>query len=167
MDHGDQVPAPSQHSSKSESAPIRQREGKLIPRSIPYAPFSKSDKITRIADWHDTVDTSTRGGRQGYTGQRRTREAYGASETNAFGYIHEEDEKSFSLVDSGPRRQTKARLPMGGRGRGLGQNRGTRGRGGFANRGYRAGGRGGYNDWNKVSKRAKRASNTPLALSSS
>jgi len=139
----------------------------LTPRSIPYAPFSKSDKITRIADWHDPAldnpGTNARGtGRQNYSvsaNRRPGREAYGASEINAFGYVHDEDEKSFSLVDSGARTSTRARMPTrGARGRGFASSRGARGRGtafqprgGFSGRGGRGGGRGGYTDWNKVS----------------
>ncbi|CAD6577232.1 MAG: hypothetical protein TREMPRED_001890 [Tremellales sp. Tagirdzhanova-0007] len=133
-------------------------------KDIPYAPFSKSDKITRIADWHDPahdlVGSTARGlGRQNYSvsaNRRPGREAYGASETNAFGYVHDEDEKSFSLVDSGARLSTRAKLPSrGAGGRGFGLTRGARGRGtgfqprgGFTGRGGR-GGRGGYTDWNK------------------
>ena len=127
----------------------------MIPLSIPYAPFSKSDKIARIADWHDPVTDTGRSGRQGYT-RRPGREAYGASESNAFGYVHEEDERSFSLVDSGARTNVRSKIPMRGRGRGgfvqRGGQYGSRGgRGWFGGRGGRSGGRGGYNDWNKVS----------------
>ncbi|ORY22762.1 eukaryotic translation initiation factor 3 subunit 7 [Naematelia encephala] len=133
-------------------------------KDIPYAPFSKSDKITRIADWHDPAlePTTGRGGRtQGVQIRRQGREAYGASETNAFGYVHEEDEKSFSLVDSGARaggvrgrapvRGATGRgrgTPLGGRGAARGRGAGF-GRGAFGGRGGRGGGRNGYNDWNK------------------
>ncbi|WVF72331.1 eukaryotic translation initiation factor 3 subunit D [Kwoniella sp. CBS 6097] len=127
-------------------------------KDIPYAPFSKSDKINRIADWHDASADATggRGGRQGYTQRRQGREAYGAAEGTVFGFVHDEDEKSFSLVDSGARTSTRGKpairgvRPMrgaatgrGGRGRG-----GPGGRGGFGGRG-RGGARGGYGDWNK------------------
>lgn len=124
--------------------------------SIPYAPYSKSDKISRIADWHDQAELNRNQRAQG--GQRRQREAYGAGESNAFGYIHEEDEKSFSVVDSG--RAAGARKPgtvnlrpnrgRGGAmrgGAGAGRGRGAP-RGGFAGRG-RGGGRGG--DFRQVS----------------
>ena len=179
MDHGVQVRAPSplnsrsqlfffsSHSLSSDSFTIL-IAGHIY--SIPYAPYSKSDKITRIADWHDPAleptGPSTRPGqRQNFSvtqNRRPGREAYGASEINAFGYVHDEDEKSFSLVDSGARPTNKARLPARGRGRGgfapggLGRG-GARGRGGafqsrggFGGRG-RGGGRGGYSDWNRVS----------------
>ncbi|WVQ98599.1 eukaryotic translation initiation factor 3 subunit D [Kwoniella sp. CBS 9459] len=128
-------------------------------KDIPYAPFSKSDKINRIADWHDpSADTAGgRGGRQNYTQRRQGREAYGAAEGTVFGFVHDEDEKSFSLVDSGARTSTRGKAPIrGGRPmRGLATGRGGRGRGGpggrggFGGRGGRGGGRGGYNDWNK------------------
>jgi translation initiation factor 3 subunit D len=33
---------------------------------VPYAPFSKGDKLGRMADWTDSKDQSGRGGRQQY-----------------------------------------------------------------------------------------------------
>ena len=128
----------------------------LLTLSIPYAPYSKSDKISRIADWHaDYADapTNRRMGGQRY----RTREAYGAADASAFGYVHEEDEKSFLLVDSGANRTSSRGRGVRGRGGravviGRGANRGaTRGgpaRGGFNSRG-RGGRWGGYDNFNK------------------
>ncbi|EIW69564.1 hypothetical protein TREMEDRAFT_39135 [Tremella mesenterica DSM 1558] len=125
-------------------------------KDIPYAPFSKSDRITRIADWHEPAPEGAPGRRNYNTNTRRPgREAFGASEANAFGYIHDDDDKSFSLVDSGSRPSTRGRGMMrggrGGRGFTIGRGRGGRGgvypsRGGFGGRGR---GRGGYGDWNK------------------
>nr|ODN81272.1 eukaryotic translation initiation factor 3 subunit D [Cryptococcus depauperatus CBS 7841]ODN99732.1 eukaryotic translation initiation factor 3 subunit D [Cryptococcus depauperatus CBS 7855] len=123
---------------------------------IPYAPFSKSDKITRIADWHDPQAEAATGARTARTaqpGSRRT--AYGAAEGTVFGFVHDEDEKSFSLVDSGVRTGVRGKAPIRGRNiRGI-STRGARGRGGqrggFGFRGGRGGGRGGYGDWNKAS----------------
>lgn len=131
--------------------------------SIPYAPFSKSDKITRIADWHDpaaegATSSNARGRQQPQANRRPGREAYGASEVNAFGYVHDEDEKSFSLVDNSSRAAVRGRSGLRGRTArgGAAQNRGptrTRlggnlgGRGGA--RGGRAGGRGGYGGYDK------------------
>jgi translation initiation factor 3 subunit D len=141
MGHGDLALVLLPISSKSESSSLKNTRIQLT-TSIPYAPFQKSDKIHRIADWHEaTVDASgrTRGGHSG-----RTRAAYGAGEANIFGYVHEEDEKSFSLVDSGkPVAKAKNALrPLGGRGRGGAAGRGnTRGRGGLGGRGD---GRGGF-----------------------
>lgn len=124
--------------------------------SIPYAPFSKSDKVTRIADWHDAPADANAGRQRQGQGRRQGREAYGAAEGTLFGFVHDEDEKSFSLVDSGARTNTRVKAPIrtarplrnaiptrGTRGRGAG-------RGGFGGRG-RGGARGGYGDWNKVS----------------
>ncbi|ODO03489.1 eukaryotic translation initiation factor 3 subunit D [Cryptococcus wingfieldii CBS 7118] len=121
--------------------------------SIPYAPFSKSDKITRIADWHDS-QTEAAGPRAGRTGQSGRRTAYGAAEGTVFGFVHDEDDKSFSLVDSGVRAGARGKAPIRGRStRGVASARGARGRGGqrggFGTRGGRGGGRGGYSDWNK------------------
>ncbi|WVQ78203.1 eukaryotic translation initiation factor 3 subunit D [Cryptococcus sp. DSM 104549] len=127
-------------------------------KDIPYAPFSKSDKINRIADWHDpSADTGAGGrtARQGAAGGRRPgREAYGAAEGTVFGFVHDEDEKSFSLVDSGVRAGARGKAPIRGRStRGGAATRGARGRGAprgaFGGRGGRGGGRGGYGDWNK------------------
>lgn len=98
--------------------------------------------------------TAPKGPRQG----QRRREAFGAGESNAFGYIHEEDEKSFSVVDSGRALAAgkKAGAPSlrGGAGRGgrggarggaqvggRGGAAGVRGRGGYTARGGRGGGR--------------------------
>lgn len=138
---------------------VTRRESALIFR-IPYVPFSKSDKISRIADWHEpALDMATGQRRQAYAsqGRRAGREAFGASEANAFGYVHDEDEKSFSLVDSGNRPAARGRSTMRGasRGRGFQAGRGGRGRGtGFQPRGGFAGrgrGRGGYwGDRNQV-----------------
>ncbi|KIR53284.1 eukaryotic translation initiation factor 3 subunit D [Cryptococcus gattii Ru294] len=124
-------------------------------KDIPYAPFSKSDKITRIADWHDPqaeAAAGTRTSRITQAGGRRT--AYGAAEGTVFGFVHDKDEKSFSLVDSGVRVGARGKAPIRGRSvRGVASARGVRGRGGqrggFSTRGGRGGARGGYGDWNK------------------
>ncbi|WVO21876.1 eukaryotic translation initiation factor 3 subunit D [Cryptococcus decagattii] len=124
-------------------------------KDIPYAPFSKSDKITRIADWHDPQAEAAAGARTARTtqaGARRT--AYGAAEGTVFGFVHDKDEKSFSLVDSGVRVGARGKAPIRGRSvRGVASARGVRGRGGqrggFSTRGGRGGARGGYGDWNK------------------
>lgn len=135
-----------------------------LTESIPYqayGPFAKHDKLTRIADWHSEGDAgASNQRRQQQQGRRQGREAYGASESNAFGYVHDEDEKSFSLVDNSSRaaargrssglrgRTTGARGMAGGqrpqRGRGIGAPQ----RGGYGTRG-RGGGRGGYGGYDK------------------
>ncbi|WRT66990.1 eukaryotic translation initiation factor 3 subunit D [Kwoniella shivajii] len=122
-------------------------------KDIPYAPFSKSDKVTRVADWHDAPADANNGRQRQGQARRGGREAYGAAEGTVFGFVHDEDEKSFSLVDSGARAGTRGKTPLRGRAiRSTAPTRGARGRGGarggFGGRG-RGGGRGGYSDWNK------------------
>ena len=118
-------------------------------KDIPYAPYSKSDKLGRFADWND-LDGTARAGtgapaptgapRSGgrYGGRGREQTAFGSGTASAFAYFHVEDEASFSLVDNktaAPRRGG----PTFGRGRG-----GTRGAGAVTAKGQR-GGRGGWN----------------------
>ncbi|TFK25985.1 eukaryotic translation initiation factor 3 subunit 7 [Coprinopsis marcescibilis] len=121
-------------------------------KDIPYAPFSKSDKLGRVADWNDlSTDNRQGGGAQsaqqnrgsGPAGRRRDgAQAFGSGTASAFAYFHAEDESSFSIVDN------KGPAPRRGSGfnRGRGSARGApyAGRGGF-NRGGRGGpaGRGG------------------------
>ncbi|KAI7902562.1 eukaryotic translation initiation factor 3 subunit D [Cokeromyces recurvatus] len=78
-------------------------------REIPYTPYSKSDKLGRVADWTNPDgqkqdNNQTTGGRQGRTGfnrfNREQHQAYGASFATAFAYFHGEDESSFSVVDN-------------------------------------------------------------------
>jgi len=144
-------------------------------KDIPYAPYSKSDKLGRFADWNDLSNEgrgqnalglpqtqSTRGGAGGRRG-RDGGQAFGSGTASAFAYFHVEDESSFSLVDN------KAAAPRRGgftRGRG-GQNRGGTnyprggargGRGGPLNTGrggnnQRGGRRGGWRDWDKVRRK--------------
>lgn len=135
-------------------------------KDIPYAPFSKSDKLGRFADWNDpTGDNrqatvglpSTRDPRGAGRSRRDGAQAFGSGTASAFAYFHVEDESSFSLVDN------KAAPPRRGggftRGRATGRGGvsfvprgGTRGaRGGFnARGGAQRGGRKGWRDWEKV-----------------
>ncbi|TFK72020.1 translation initiation factor eIF-3, subunit D [Pluteus cervinus] len=115
-------------------------------KNIPYAPYSKSDKLGRFADWNDLQTDNrqsavglpqTQGGRgTGPGGRRRDgTQAFGSGTASAFAYFHVEDEASFSLVDN------KAAQPR--RGGGFARGRGNiRGGGGFS-RGNVRGGRGG------------------------
>ena len=137
-------------------------------KDIPYAPYSKSDKLGRFADWNDTTSEgrqtavglpNTRDTR-GVTGRskREGAQAFGSGTASAFAYFHVEDESSFSLVDN------KAAPPRRGafnRGRGSGRGgantfaaRGAQrgARGGFTSgRGTaQRGGRRGWRDWEKV-----------------
>ncbi|KAG2141682.1 eukaryotic translation initiation factor 3 subunit D [Suillus cothurnatus] len=138
-------------------------------KDIPYAPYSKSDKLGRFADWNDTTgDTrqtavglpSTRDARGPGRSRRDGAQAFGSGTASAFAYFHVEDESSFSLVDN------KAAPPRRGggftRGRATGRggvsfaNRGVAqrgGRGGFNNRGgAQRGGRKGWRDWEKTNR---------------
>lgn len=139
------------------------------PSSIPYAPYSKSDKLGRFADWNNTTGVATTstypdGAPRGPGGRK---EVFGSG-TGAFAYFHVEDESSFSVVDNNTRGQPGQRGrggPGGGRGRGGGRggNMGMRqgnqagqfGRGGGQQRG--GGQRRGWRDFDK-NARAREAS---------
>ncbi|KAF8897893.1 eukaryotic translation initiation factor 3 subunit D [Infundibulicybe gibba] len=138
-------------------------------KDIPYAPYSKSDKLGRFADWNDLSSDNrqsavgqpaTQNSRGGGPGGRRRdgNQAFGSGTASAFAYFHVEDESSFSLVDN------KAAPPRrgGAFGRGRGGPRGGAsynsrgnargGRGGFAQGGRggaQRGGRRGWRDWEK------------------
>ncbi|KAI9798847.1 MAG: hypothetical protein M1825_004970 [Sarcosagium campestre] len=142
---------------------------------VPYAPYSKGDKLGRMADWaSEGKDGRERGGRQGYNRNYRDQQVYGAGTSSLFAVQLAEDESSFSVVDN-TRTSTKTRgFGRGGgtvfRGRGQrGQTNTRGGRGGFQrvggqrggqaggdryydNRGGRGGGRGrrfGWKDYDK------------------
>ena len=141
-------------------------------KDIPYAPYSKSDKLGRFADWNDisgdnrqtnlgaaSAQGNARGGPAG-RGRRDGQPAFGSGSASAFAYFHVEDESSFSLVDN--KTSTTRRGGALNRGRGGARtsagyaNRGTAqrgGRGGFVNTrgGAQRGGRKGWRDWEKVS----------------
>ncbi|GJJ07209.1 hypothetical protein Clacol_001409 [Clathrus columnatus] len=140
-------------------------------KDIPYAPYSKSDKLGRFADWNDAEGAGRAaapiaggGTTRGTARKGREQAAFGSGTASAFGYFHVEDEASFSLVDN------KATAPRRGgatnfnRGRGGARtttaagNKATQrsGRGGYSqtNRGTGAmrGGRRGWRDWEKTSR---------------
>ncbi|KAK7191828.1 hypothetical protein DPSP01_007136 [Paraphaeosphaeria sporulosa] len=114
---------------------------------VPYAPYSKADKLGRMADWTDGKDRD-RGGRQNYGGRNyRDQQVYGANQTtNPFAVQMAEEEATFSVVDNS---RTSARGRGFGRGGGTVFGRGRGQRGGQAQRGGRGafqrvgGGRGG------------------------
>ncbi|KAF8934601.1 eukaryotic translation initiation factor 3 subunit D [Dissophora ornata] len=143
-------------------------------RDIPYAPYSKADKLGRIADWSAPEGTQgkdnrgaggdQRGGRAGFRNFRDNYVPFGSNAANAFNYQHMEDEASFSVVDnrSGAQKKTtgfkSASGQRGGRGgfRQQGQQRGQfqrlgANRGGFGGarqqQGGQRGGRRGYSNW--------------------
>ncbi|CUA70366.1 Eukaryotic translation initiation factor 3 subunit D [Rhizoctonia solani] len=135
----------------------------LTSNSIPYAPFSKTDKLGKFADWTEGDGRDRPGApsaQQRYGNRRDGQPAYGSGSTSAFAYIHEQDEASFSLVDN------KAAAPRRGMGfgRGRGGARGTglrnapgartpaRGGAAAARTNTRAPARRGWKDWDKPSR---------------
>lgn len=142
---------------------------------VPYAPFSKGDKLGRMADW--TADGKDgrdgRGGRQQYNRNYRDQQIYGAGSAALFtAPVAEADENTFSVVSREP---TKTRYGRGavftrGRGqRGASQARGGRttlqrpgrggqqGYGGYDSRGGRynnprGGRRFGWKDYDKPAR---------------
>ncbi|KAF2186834.1 eukaryotic translation initiation factor 3 subunit D [Zopfia rhizophila CBS 207.26] len=101
---------------------------------VPYAPYSKADKLGRMADWTDGKDRD-RQGRQQYGGRNyRDQQVYGANQqTNPFAIQAAEEEATFSVVDN---TRTSARNRGFGRGGGT-VFRGRGQRGGQAQRGGR------------------------------
>ncbi|KAL4874074.1 eukaryotic translation initiation factor 3 subunit D [Aspergillus spectabilis] len=100
---------------------------------VPYAPFSKGDKLGRMADW--TGDSKgDRGGRQNYNRNYRDQQVYGAGASSLFAVQVAEDESSFSVVDN---TRTSAKRTFGRGGGTVFRGRGQRG--GPGQRGGRAG----------------------------
>ncbi|KAJ6186617.1 hypothetical protein N7519_007918 [Penicillium mononematosum] len=101
---------------------------------VPYAPFSKGDKLGRMADW--TAESKERQNqRPQYNRGFRDQQVYGAGTSNLFTVAAAEDESSFSVVDN-----TRVQK------RGFGRGGGTvfRGRGGQRGAANQRGGRGGF-----------------------
>ncbi|KAJ9615344.1 hypothetical protein H2200_001419 [Cladophialophora chaetospira] len=102
---------------------------------VPYAPYSKSDKLGRMADWtQEGKEGRDRGGRQ-YGRNFRDQQVYGAGTSSLFAVQSAEDEATFSVVDN-TRATTKTRgFGRGGlvtfRGRGQRGQPQRGGRGGF------------------------------------
>ncbi|KXT02571.1 hypothetical protein AC578_10693 [Pseudocercospora eumusae] len=139
---------------------------------VPYAPFSKGDKLGRMADWTaEGKDREGRGGRQQFNNRYRD-QIYGAGPgglQTAFAIEGTNEENTFSLVD---RTQPTRSRGFGGRGsavfpRGRGGQRGAanqrggratftrvQGRGGqqYNDRGARGGRRGGRFGWKDYDK---------------
>ncbi|OIW35646.1 eukaryotic translation initiation factor 3 subunit D [Coniochaeta ligniaria NRRL 30616] len=123
---------------------------------VPYAPFSKGDRLGRMADWTDSKDRDGRGGRTQYNRNFRDQQVYGAGSASVFAAPVAEDEASFSVVsnvrDSGKTRFGRGavftrggRGQRGGRGDARAGGRAQLGRGGRGNYGgfdSRGGGRG-------------------------
>ncbi|EME49342.1 hypothetical protein DOTSEDRAFT_68200 [Dothistroma septosporum NZE10] len=133
---------------------------------IPYAPFSKGDKLGRMADWtSEGKEREGRGGRQQFNNRYRD-QIYGAGPgglQTVFNIEGQNEESSFSLVD---RSQTSSRSRgFGGRGsaifRGRGGQRGGMqnqrgGRGTFQRVGGGRGGQQGFNDRGRGGRRGGR-----------
>lgn len=140
-------------------------------KDIPYAPYSKSDKLGRFADWNDLAGGDNRQNNMGgggaaaggsgprpRVGGRQVREAFGTGSASAFATFQVEDDANFSIVDNrtGPvrrpgqsmRGKPSTRGGAGARGGARGAPRGgyNAGRGGGGQRG----GRRGWRDWEKV-----------------
>ncbi|KAL8798102.1 MAG: hypothetical protein Q9182_006953 [Xanthomendoza sp. 2 TL-2023] len=118
---------------------------------VPYAPYSKGDKLGRMADWTaEGKDREGRGGRQQYNRNYKDQQVYGAGTSSLFAVQVAEDESSFSVVDN-TRTSTKSRgFGRGGatfiRGRGRAGRDQRGGRGTFQRVGQRGGQQNGYYD---------------------
>ncbi|KAH7326729.1 eukaryotic translation initiation factor 3 [Stachybotrys elegans] len=119
---------------------------------VPYAPFSKGDKLGRMADWTAEGKDRERGGRMQYNRSYRDQQVYGASHALTFNAPLAEDESTFSVV-SNTRDAPKSRY---GRGAVFTRGRGQRGGRGDARSGGRqqltrsgAGGRQGYGGYDR------------------
>jgi translation initiation factor 3 subunit D len=96
-------------------------------QDLPYAPFSKSDKLGRCADWTGQQQYAARG----------TRYSQQPVVSTVFNYYHVDEDESFTMVDTRPVPKPKSYYPRGR----FGQARG--GRGGFQQRGRQQGQGGG------------------------
>ncbi|KAJ5274088.1 hypothetical protein N7478_009213 [Penicillium angulare] len=103
---------------------------------VPYAPFSKGDKLGRMADWTAESKDRDRQGRQQYNRNFRDQQVYGAGSSSLFTVQAAEDESSFSVVDN---TRTSAKRTFGRGGGTVFRGRGQRG--GMAGQ---RGGRGGF-----------------------
>ncbi|KAF5229711.1 hypothetical protein FAUST_10249 [Fusarium austroamericanum] len=115
---------------------------------VPYAPFSKGDKLGRMADWTAEGKDRDRGGRAQYNRNFRDQQVYGSSHAITFNAPPAEDESTFSVV-SNVRDSTKSRYGRGavftrGRGQRGGQAGARGGRTTLQRGGANAGGRQGY-----------------------
>lgn len=109
---------------------------------VPYAPYSKGDKLGRMADWTSEGKDGGGRGRQQYNRNYRDQQVYGAGTSSLFAVAVAEDESSFSVVDNTRTQKTRGFGRGGGtvfRGRGRGGRDQRGGRGTF----QRVGGRGG------------------------
>jgi len=157
-------------------------------QQIPFAPFSKNERIGRIADWNsvgtsggDERNAASTASRSARAPRANQGSAYGPNAgLNTFAYFHGEDESSFSVVDnsrsSATRRGAASSAARGGRGgaaagarpstfgRGAGAAapaaRTARGARTTALSGQRGGRRGGMPSWERTQRRTREASIT-------
>ncbi|WFD22469.1 hypothetical protein MEQU1_001141 [Malassezia equina] len=151
---------------------------------IPFTPFSKSERIGRIADWNTggaAADdrATTAPGRGARSSRSAPAPAYvSGTSSNAFTYFHGEDESSFSVVDNArsaaARRTTPGAATRGGRSAApVGRAAVSAGRTGAGNapargaRGARMPGanvratrRPGWRDWERTQRKPREASIT-------
>ncbi|RAL44791.1 hypothetical protein DM860_003550 [Cuscuta australis] len=66
------------------------------PSNVPFAPFSRSEKLGRIADWTRNLGNASRGSNK----QNQADSAFDFSTDESFGNLAGDDESSFRLVDS-------------------------------------------------------------------
>ncbi|KAL4893217.1 eukaryotic translation initiation factor 3 subunit D [Aspergillus ambiguus] len=102
-------------------------------QGVPYAPFSKGDKLGRMADWTAESKDRDRAGRQAYNRNYRDQQVYGAGSSSLFSIQAAEEESSFSVVDN---TRASAKRTFGRGGGTVFRGRGQRG---GAQRGGRAG----------------------------
>lgn len=120
---------------------------------VPYAPFSKGDKLGRMADWTAEGKDRERGGRAQYNRNFRDQQVYGSSHAVTFNAPPAEDESTFSVV-SNVRDSAKTRygrgavFTRGGRGQ-RGAGAGARGGRGVLQRTSGPGGRQGYGGYDR------------------
>ncbi|KAJ1972317.1 hypothetical protein H4R35_004742 [Dimargaris xerosporica] len=108
-------------------------------QDIPYAPYSKADKVGRVANWYEDTNADTYQQRGRNRHQANLYAAYGSGAGSVFLHQQAEDESAFSLVDnrSFAVKRSQGRANRGGQGGRL-----RLARGGFNQRGG-PGGRGG------------------------
>ncbi|KAL7749202.1 hypothetical protein RI367_005354 [Sorochytrium milnesiophthora] len=109
--------------------PKSQTVSVLSLEDVPYAPFSKGDRIGRVADWTEdqskqdnrgmnAQQSQTQGGGRRFNNMNRGDQA---SATSLFSYQHGDEDASFSLVDAsgkttaGLAHGAPVRRPLGGR----------------------------------------------------
>ena len=90
---------------------------------VPYAPYSKNDKLGKVADWSEAAKDTKDNKRQQHRGYRDPYHAYGASAAASFFNNDEDgDNASFSVVDSSKAPKTRQPTVLKARGGHSGAN---------------------------------------------